>query len=493
MDRRDMVLLTPAQMLQADLLSAESGLSFAALMENAGKAVAEEIQKRFAKCSTLVLCGPGNNGGDAYVVARHLRQAGWSVRVGSFGNPTAMAADASGMAARWDGPSKKAEPEDLEGAELVVDGLLGAGLNRNVDGKLATLIEAINAHDSPVVSIDVPSGIDGQDGEVRGVAVQADVTVTFFTRKPGHVLLPGRRNCGELVLREIGIPPSVLDAIAPNMFLNGSGLWQLPQPDIEGHKYTRGHCVVVSGDALHTGAARLAALSALRCGAGLVSLVGEMSALMVHATHVTSIMLADIGSTGSFEAFMADERRNVVVIGPAAGVGPQTHQNVHTALASGAACVLDADALTSFSGDERALFAAIKRNGKRPVVMTPHEGEFSRLFPTVRGDKVSRAQLAAELSGAVVVLKGADSVIAAPNGWAAINTNAPPNLAVAGSGDVLAGIIGGLLAQGLGAASAAAAGVFIHGQAGLVFGGYGLIAEDLPNAIPTAWAQISGM
>jgi hydroxyethylthiazole kinase-like uncharacterized protein yjeF len=272
--------------------------------------------------------------------------------------------------------------------------------------------------------------------------------------------------------------------------VNGPALWELPEVELDEHKYNRGHCVVVSGSKFHTGAARLAAYGALRAGAGLVSIAGDSSALEVHVAHVTSIMLAEVSDAAALGALLADKRRNAVVIGPGAGVGPATHQNVHSVLGSGAACVLDADALTSFVGDDRALFAAIKKH-KRPVVMTPHEGEFARLFSSIKGDKVSRARQAAELSGAVVVLKGADTVIAAPDGWTAINGNAPPNLAVAGSGDVLAGIIGGLLAQGLDGRSAAASGVYLHGLAGEIFGGRGLIAEDLPELLPEAFELVA--
>jgi hydroxyethylthiazole kinase-like uncharacterized protein yjeF len=480
-----MVLLTPAQMYQADALAVESGVSFTALMENAGAAVAREIIERFGKRSALVLCGPGNNGGDGYVVARLLAEAGWPVRVGWFGTKTPSGI-AGAMAGRWSGPITEADVESLDGAELIVDGLLGAGLDRDVTGNLAVLIDAINRREVPVVSIDIPSGIDGLDGAVRHTAVKALVTVTFFTRKPGHVLFPGRAYCGETVVRDIGIPKTVLGKVEPYQFVNEPGLWALPRARPDGHKYERGHCVVVSGTQFHTGAARLAAGAALRAGAGLVSLAGDRDALKVHAAHVTSIMLAELENAKSLEELLTDDRHNAVVIGPAAGVGPLTHQNVHAVLGSGSACVLDADALTSFVGDERALFAAIKRDGRRPVVLTPHAGEFDRLFGSVKGNKVERAIGAAELSGAVVVFKGADSVIATPGGWVAINENAPANLAVAGSGDVLSGIIGGLLARGLDGRSAAAAGVFIHGQAAQIYGGAGLIAEDLVELIPSA-------
>lgn len=486
MTKSQNILLTPEQMGRADALAVENGVPSLTLMENAGRAVFDAIVTRFEPCKVLVLCGPGNNGGDGYVVARLLADSGWPVRLAHFGDPSNLKGDAAVMAAKWDGAVSTAEPFVIAGAELIVDGLLGAGLDRDVTGPLAGLVDAINGADVPVVAIDVPSGIDGADGAVRGAAVEAVCTATFFRKKPGHVLLPGKVNCGDVVVSDIGIPESVLDEINATAFENNSGLWQLPIIGAEFHKYSRGHCVVVSGNELHTGAARLAAMGALRAGAGLVSLAGTKDALLVHAAQVTSIMLAEADDAGRLATLLQDRRKNAVVIGPGAGVGPHTHQSVSAVLASGAAVVLDADALTSFVGDEGALFAAIKDKPARSVVMTPHEGEFGRLFPRIKGDKLKRARESAALSGAVIVLKGADSVIAAPDGWAAVNVGAPAWLSTAGSGDVLAGIVGGLLAQGMMGRDAAAAGVYLHGLAAQLFGGPGLIAEDLPELVPDA-------
>ncbi|MGE0856261.1 MAG: NAD(P)H-hydrate dehydratase, partial [Hyphomicrobiaceae bacterium] len=399
----------------------------------------------------------------------------------------------------------------LSPAKVVVDSIFGAGLTRDVDGVVADMVRALNERPSGVhvIAVDVPSGIDGDTGAERGIAVRADETVTFFRLKPGHVLLPGRRLCGPVTVADIGIPSDVLIEIAPKAHLlhAGSGAdiaAEFPWRTLAAHKYVHGHVVVVSGPAFQTGAARLAARGALRAGAGLVTVASPTSSLIENAAHLTAIMLRACTGARDLTNMLADKRKNTTLIGPGAGSGSETAEMVLAALGSGAAAVLDADALTSFAGAEiegvglgftskpeqhqhtpAALFEAIRAMPNRAVVMTPHEGEFARLFgkPNPLSSKLDRARDAAAQSGATIVLKGADTVIAGPQGIAAIDTNAPPWLATAGSGDVLAGYVAGLLAQGMPAFEAACAAVWLHGECANVFGP-GLIAEDLPEMLP---------
>ncbi|MGH6864831.1 MAG: NAD(P)H-hydrate dehydratase [Methyloceanibacter sp.] len=486
-------LLTSEEMSRADALAIQGGTPGAALMENAGRAVAKEVFRRFPDATTVaVLCGPGNNGGDGFVVARHLAERGYRVRLGFKGDPARLPPDASAMAKLFTGEREPLGDELLEGADVVVDALFGTGLTRPIEGEIAALIESVNTSGLPVVAVDVPSGINGTTGAAKGAAIRATATVTFFRLKPGHLLLPGRFHCGDVRLADIGIPDSVLATIAPGTFANEPPLWlgHYPWPQPEGHKYLRGNAVVVSGPVSSTGAARLAARGALRIGAGLVTVASPRDAIHVNASQLTAIMVREADDDRALARMLADARKNAVLLGPGQGVGERTKAMVQTALATKATIVLDADALTSFADDPRPLFASIAARDA-PVAMTPHEGEFARLFVDIAGEsKVERAREAASRSGAVVVLKGADTVVAAPDGNASINAMTSPWLATAGTGDVLAGMILGVLAQAMPAFLAASAAVWLHGAAAKAFGP-GLIAEDLLEMLPTVLRQLS--
>ena len=477
----DNAVLTVEEMYKADAAAIAGGVPGIELMESAGTAIAREIRRRWRPRPIAVLCGPGNNGGDGFVVARLLAAQGWPVRLGLLGAVEKLKGDAAVNAARWNGGVRPLDPSLLDGDPLVVDALFGAGLVRPLEGIAASMIETIDGRHLDCVAVDVPSGVHGDTGEILGVAPTCVLTVTFFRPKPGHLLLPGRTLCGDLVVADIGIPETVLPDIAPKTFVNGPGLWQqrFPWPTSGGNKYSRGHALVLGGGEM-TGAARLAAGSARRIGAGLVTVAAPAEAVGIYSAGRPGTIVAPVGDDAAFESLIADERKNALLLGPGAGVSAQTRRRVLAALGTGRPCVLDADALTVFRDDPGTLFDAISG----PCLLTPHEGEFVRLFRS-GGNKPARAREAARSSGATLLLKGADTVIASVDGRVAINTNAPPNLATAGSGDVLAGMIVGLLAQNMETFDAGCAAVWLHGQVASTFGP-GLIAEDLIDGLPTA-------
>jgi ADP-dependent NAD(P)H-hydrate dehydratase / NAD(P)H-hydrate epimerase len=491
-----MEVLTTAEMERADRLTIAAGTPGFALMMSAGQAVAEAAMELVEEGPIVVVAGRGNNGGDGFVAAAELAARGREVSVILLCERDSLQGDAASAARGWKHPVLPFNPQAIGKPALIIDALFGAGLNRPVKGDPHEMIEAINANGAPVLSVDLPSGINGTSGVVMGVAIRATETVTFFRKKPAHLLLPGRIHCGVVRVADIGIDAHVLDEIAPRTFENLPQLWHgaFPVPRIDGHKYARGHAVVVSGDLAATGAARMSARGALRAGAGLVTLASPREALAVNASALTAVMVQATDTVVEFAELLNDKRLNACVIGPGAGVGERTCDFVLTALSAKRHLVLDADALTSFAVAPDRLFEAIKSEPDSQVVLTPHEGEFPRLFSDISNkhplrSKLERVRTAAERSGAVVLLKGPDTVVASPDGRAAIAANAPPWLATAGAGDVLAGIIAGLLAQAAPAFEAACIGVWMHGEAGRE-AGPGLIAEDLSETLPAVFRRL---
>lgn len=484
-------VLSVAQSGEADRLAASAGVVSLVLMENAGRAIAGVVSALRPAGQILVLCGPGNNGGDGYCAARHLRARDFPVQLCSLTGPSLMKGDAAAMAKLWGGPVAGPEQVKLGDGTIVVDALFGAGLSRPLDGAAADLVRTLNSGSARVIAVDVPSGLHGDlarplEGR-EGLCMRAERTVTFFRPKPAHFLMPGRIFCGQVTVADIGIPDEVLGEIRPKLFANGPSLWRqrFPAPAPDGHKYRRGHAVIVSGPMHATGAARLAARGALRAGAGLVSVASPFDAIGVNAAQLTAVMVKPFDGATGLSELLSDHRLNAIGIGPGCGIGTATQDLVAAVLASGAAAVLDADALTSFADDPNLLFRQL--HGR--CVLTPHEGEFERIFPgalAARATRIDAAREAAVLAGCAVLLKGADTVIASPDGRAVINHNAPPFLATGGAGDVLTGIIAGLLAQGMQSFDAACAGAWLHGEAAAKFGP-GLIAEDLPEQIPAVY------
>ena len=491
-----MEVLTTAEMERADRLTIAAGTPGFALMLSAGQAVAEAEMQLVEEGAILVVAGPGNNGGDGFVVAAELAARGREVSVILLCDRDSLQGDAASAAKGWKHPVLPFNPQAIGKPALIIDALFGAGLNRPVTGEPHDVIEAINANGAPVLAVDLPSGINGTSGAVMGVAVRATETVTFFRRKPAHLLLPGRIHCGRVQVADIGIDPHVLEEIRPQTFENIPQTWReaFPVPRIDGHKYARGHAIVVSGDIAATGAARMSARGSLRAGAGLVTLASPRDALAVNAAALTAVMVRPIDTVVEFAELLADRRFNACVIGPGAGLGERTRNFVLTALSAKRGLVLDADALTSFAEAPDRLFEAIKASHDPQVVLTPHEGECPRLFSDISNkhplrSKLERVRAAAERSGAVVLLKGPDTVVASPDGRATIAANAPPWLATSGAGDVLSGIIAGLLAQGGAAFEAASIGVWMHGEAARE-AGPGLIAEDLPEVMPAVFRHL---
>jgi hydroxyethylthiazole kinase-like uncharacterized protein yjeF len=463
-----LLLLTPAEMAAADAAAIASGIPGSALMEAAGRAIARAVRRRFRPGRTLVLAGPGNNGGDGYVAARHLEAAGWPVAVAPLAPPR-PGSDAAGAAAAWRGPLAPFTAAEAARAGLILDCVFGAGLDRPLPPRVEEVLAAARA---PIVAADVPSGVDGASGQPLGRVVAAALTVTFAALKPGHLLPPGRWLCGEIVVADIGIPPAALAASGARLWRNAPGLWRLPPLAPDAHKWSRGAVLVAAGAEM-PGAARLAAAAARRAGAGHVAIVAPPGQGALFRAVEPGLVVSE----APLRSLLA--RPRVVVIGPGLPPAAATLALVQEALAEQAPVVADAGALSACAGRPEALAGA--------ALLTPHEGEFVRLFGPVGEDRVAAVRRAAHRVGAVVLLKGPTSVIAAPDGRAAIEASAPADLATAGTGDVLAGIAAALLARGLPPFEAACAATWLLGEAARR-AGPGLIAEDLSALLPVAMA-----
>lgn len=475
-------ILTVEQMYAADRAAAATGIESCALMRAAGEAVAHAVSSRWSKRRVAILCGPGLNGGDGYVAARALSADGWDVRVLALALPTD--GDAFRAFKDWGGSPEQGN-SDLGDADLVIDALFGAGLSRPLPAPAEALLREAEARGLPIVAVDLPSGLPGDAAEPLDYAPNAALTVTFHRKKPAHVLSPSRDLCGEVVLADIGIP----DSITPptTLWENHPDLWlsAYPWPTGSTHKHARGALGVIGGGRFETGAARLAARAGLRV-AGLVRVFCDPAAADIYAATLEAAMLKPFRSVQELGDLAME--MDAFVIGPAAGVTDATRDKLIALAGSGVPMVIDADALTVLKGEPATLFALVEDDD----VITPHPGEFERIFPGLlkaSTTRIAAAREAANLAGCVVLLKGADTVVAAPDGRCVVNTHATPWLATAGSGDVLAGVIGGLLAGGMPAFEAACAGAWMHGDAGLRFGP-GLTAEDLPGLLPATVASL---
>lgn len=482
-------LLSCSEMARIDQASLAAGIPGFALMEAAGKHVADTVQSCFPTGRIAVLCGPGNNGGDGFIAASRLKALGRDVVVGVVSAASKQTGDAAKAATVWDGETHALSPALLEGCEIVVDALFGAGLSRAPEGKIAETLAAMGSR--KVVAVDMPSGISGDHGRAHDTALrQADVTVTFFKPKTGHYLLPGRSRCGRLYVADIGIPQTATEHITPAVALNSPDLWRhaLPTLSPDSHKYSRGTVFVTGGPEM-IGAACLVTRAAQRAGAGLVRIAAPVQQSPLYKLALESAVVHGVKDTRRYLDLLDDKRIGCAVIGPGLGLDtPGAQEKTLAVLRSALPAVLDADALTLLVNDPQPIIEAGKRGR---LLLTPHEGEFARLFPDLAKltSKCDRALAAAERVGSPVLLKGYDTVIAAPSGHAVINANAPESLATAGAGDVLCGIAAALIAGKMPVFAAACAAAYLHAEAANRFG-FGLIASDLPDLLPTILGDI---
>ncbi|MEO1041400.1 MAG: NAD(P)H-hydrate dehydratase [Pseudomonadota bacterium] len=474
-------LLTPVAMAAADQRTIDAGTARGTLIARAARSVFRILRAQFTRRPVTVLCGPGQNGEDGWMLAALLADAGWPLEIIDLGGGLQIDDPAPEGLASYVRPSGIFAPTS---SSLIVDAVLGAGLARPVSGEIARVFEKLNQSDAKVLAIDLPSGIDGATGEVRGQAVHADVTVTFHRLKPGHLIGDGAELSGRIFLCDIGIAPEADDASA---VWNAPCLWRDSLCGLvrETHKYARGHVCVIGGPGLKGGAARLSARAASVSGAGAVTYLSPLSGAEFAAATFDAVMVKPLGDREALDAFLRD-RVGAVVLGPGMGHAEKAEEAVKAVLETKLPCVLDADALTLYEGRTDELFEHLHG----ACVLTPHEGEFSRLFPDLSGDKRIRTEKAAELSGATVLLKGSTTVIAKTGEPTVISSHGSPALATAGSGDVLAGLIGGFLAKGVTPVKAAAAGAWVHADAARD-AGPSLNADHLPARIVSVMEALS--
>ena len=486
-------ILTVSAMQKADAFAIAHGVSGPRLMQNAGEAAARAIKARWSPRPAAVLCGPGNNGGDGWVVAQDLQRSGWPVTLYSLCDPGELTGDAAWAAQGWTDAVLPLSECRLDDHALIVDALFGAGLNRPLEGEAARLARNSQAFEGVCVALDAPSGLSGDRAVADGPVFRADLTVTFHRFKPAHLLSPGRSMCGETQLCEIGIPEGWSKAASACAEVNDHDLWRIPSAEIElqAHKHSRGRLCVLAGGYGATGAARLAAKAAQIGGAGFVTVLCTQGALNEIASSSASLVPRAYDPEVDFAEALQQHRASAAVLGPGAGLGERLKTQVLAACGLGIPLVLDADALSVFADEPDILFEALHAQ----CVLTPHGGEFARLFPDLtetafQANKIERSREAARRSGAVVVFKGPDTVIAAPDGAVRVNVHASPRLATAGTGDVLAGLVGAFMAQGQAAFDAASAAVYVHGDAGRRLGA-GASVETVLDRLPEALDAIS--
>lgn len=479
-------ILSAAEMKKADAAAIAAGTPAHALVSAAAAGLAGAIENFMPPCRVLFLCGAGHNGSDGFVAAQMLsKKEGWQVRVACLVKKNELKGDAAEAAAAWEGATENLNSNlPVHQTDLIVDAVFGTGFSGSLPPEMVILFDKIRAKNIPVIAADIPSGIDATSGAIAEGTLKADLTVVFCRKKIAHVLAATRAYLGALQLSAIPVDDAHVAALGTSVFENHPALWlpNFPFPSAETHKYARGH-VTVYGGPVRTGAACLAAHAAQVAGAGVVSIACAAEQKTIYSLYRASLMVDVWGSEEDFKSLLRDERANVTVIGPGGGRSGAEAERLRAATLNalsmaGKTLVLDGDVFSVFKNDADTLFRHLSKHH----ILTPHEGECTRLFGEIKGSKVERARAAARKAGAIVVLKGFDTVVAAPDGTTVVNTNGTPILATAGSGDVLAGLVAGFAAQGMPSFMAALAAVWLQADAARLYGP-GLTAEEIINNI----------